>query len=154
HQSLYQLTIEEGTTFFALHRAGKLQVPEGDLARALWDVTQESCEAAGLPAYEVSNHARPGAECKHNLVYWRSGEYAGVGPGAHGRLHAGEIRRATETEKNPEKWLALVEKQGHGLTVDEPLGVIERADEFLLMGLRLTEGIDRKRFIEIAGHDF
>jgi putative oxygen-independent coproporphyrinogen III oxidase len=154
HQSLYQLTIEEGTPFFALHRAGKLHVPEGDLARALWDVTQETCEAAGLPAYEVSNHARPGAECRHNLVYWRSGEYAGVGPGAHGRLHAGQIRRATETEKNPEKWLALAEKNGHGLTVDEPLGVIERADEFLLIGLRLREGIDRKRFVEIAGHDF
>ncbi len=154
HLSLYQLTIEEGTPFFALHRAGKLVVPEGDLARALWDVTQETCEAAGLPAYEVSNHARPGAECRHNLVYWRSGEYAGVGPGAHGRLENNKIRRATETERNPEKWLQLVEAKGHGITVDEPLGAIERADEFLLMGMRLAEGIDRKRFIRLAGRDF
>lgn len=154
HQSLYQLTIEEGTPFFALYRAGKLQVPDGDLARALWDVTQETCMAAGLPAYEVSNHARPGAECRHNLVYWRSGEYAGVGPGAHGRLQNGKIRRATETEKHPERWLTLVERQGHGMTVDEPLGVIERADEFLLMGLRLAEGIDCNRFTEISGHGF
>jgi len=154
HLSLYQLTIEDGTPFAALHRAGKLVVPEGDLARALWDVTQETCNAAGLPAYEVSNHARPGAECRHNLVYWRSGEYAGVGPGAHGRLHDGARRRATETEKHPEQWLRFVEENGHGLSVNEELGATERADEFLLMGLRLAEGIDRKKFIAISGRDF
>jgi oxygen-independent coproporphyrinogen-3 oxidase len=154
HHSLYQLTIEDGTPFAALYRAGKLKVPDADTARALWDVTQETCEAAGYFAYEISNHARPGAESRHNLVYWRSGEYVGVGPGAHGRLETAEGRMATATEKHPESWLKLVERQGHGLVVDEPLGAIERADEFLLMGLRLREGIERERFRELAGRDF
>jgi oxygen-independent coproporphyrinogen-3 oxidase len=154
HLSLYQLTIEEGTPFAALYRAGKLTTPDGDTARALWDVTQEVCEAAGLPAYEVSNHARPGAESRHNLVYWRSGEYVGVGPGAHGRINTSERRVATATERHPERWLALVEEQGHGLVEDEPLGAIERADEFLLMGLRLREGIERLQFRYLAGRDF
>jgi oxygen-independent coproporphyrinogen-3 oxidase len=151
HLSLYQLTIEEGTPFAALHRAGKLKTPNGDAARALWDVTQEVCNAAGLPAYEVSNHARPGAESRHNLVYWRSGEYVGVGPGAHGRINTSDGRIATATERNPERWLAL---GGQGLVEDESLGAIERADEFLLMGLRLREGIERKRFRDLAGRDF
>jgi len=154
HHSLYQLTIEEDTPFAALYRAGKLKVPDADLGRALWDVTQETCEAAGYFAYEISNHARPGAESRHNLVYWRSGEYVGVGPGAHGRIETAEGRMATATEKHPERWLALVEQQGHGLIVDEPLGAIERADEFLLMGLRLREGIERERFRKLAGRDF
>jgi putative oxygen-independent coproporphyrinogen III oxidase len=154
HHSLYQLTIEEGTPFAALHRVGKLKTPDDDMARALWDVTQETCETAGFPAYEISNHARRGAESRHNLVYWRSGEYAGVGPGAHGRIHAAEGRTATATERHPERWLALVESQGHGLVVDEPLGAIERADEFLLMGLRLREGIERAQFRRLAGRDF
>ena len=154
HHSLYQLTIEDGTPFAALHRAGKLKVPDGDLARDLWDVTQETCEAAGFSAYEISNHARPGAESRHNLVYWRSGEYAGVGPGAHGRLNAQGGRIATATERHPEKWLARVEAEGHGLVEDERLGAIERADEFLLMGLRLREGIERERFRFLSGRDF
>jgi putative oxygen-independent coproporphyrinogen III oxidase len=154
HHSLYQLTIEEGTPFFALHRAGKLKVPDSDLARELWDVTQETCEAAGFSAYEISNHARPGAESRHNLVYWRSGEYAGVGPGAHGRLNATGGRIATSTERHPERWLMRVEAEGHGLIEDERLGAIERADEFLLMGLRLREGIERARFRQLAGRDF
>jgi len=154
HHSLYQLTIEEDTPFAALYRAGKLKVPDADLGRALWDMTQETCEAAGYFAYEISNHARPGAESRHNLVYWRSGEYVGVGPGAHGRIETAEGRMATATEKHPERWLALVEQQGHGLIVDEPLGAIERADEFLLMGLRLREGIERERFRKLAGRDF
>src|SRR5690242_5289525 len=105
HLSLYQLTIEEGTPFFGLHRAGKLQTPDEGLARALYDVTQEVCDRHGLPAYEISNHARPGAECRHNLVYWRGEEYAGIGPGAHGRLDLGGVRHATATEKRPETWL-------------------------------------------------
>ena len=154
HLSLYQLTIEEGTPFAALHRAGKLKVPDTDLARELWDVTQETCDAAGISAYEISNHARPGAESRHNLVYWRSGEYAGVGPGAHGRIDTDQGRLATATERHPERWIALVEDRGHGLVVDEPLGAIERADEFLLMGLRLREGIERNRFRHLAGRDF
>ena len=154
HLSLYQLTIEEGTPFAALHRAGKLKVPDTDLARELWDVTQETCDAAGISAYEISNHARPGAESRHNLVYWRSGEYVGVGPGAHGRIDTDEGRMATATERHPERWLTLVEDRGHGLVVDEPLGAIERADEFLLMGLRLREGIERNRFRHLAGRDF
>jgi putative oxygen-independent coproporphyrinogen III oxidase len=154
HLSLYQLTIEEGTPFAALHRAGKLKVPSADQARDLWDVTQETCDAAGLSAYEISNHARPGAESRHNLVYWRSGEYVGVGPGAHGRIDTDQGRMATATERHPERWLALVEDRGHGLVVDEPLGAIERADEFLLMGLRLREGIECNRFRHLAGRDF
>ncbi len=151
HLSLYQLTIEPDTPFEGLHAAGKLAIPDADLARALYDVTQEVCGAAGLPAYEISNHARPGAECRHNLVYWRYREYAGIGPGAHGRLDIDGRRRATATEKRPEAWLERVERDGHGIVVDEPLSNSEAADEFLLMGLRLAEGIDLKRFAEFAG---
>jgi oxygen-independent coproporphyrinogen-3 oxidase len=151
HLSLYQLTIEPETPFAALHAAGKLAVPDGDLARTLYDVTQEVCAASGLPAYEISNHARLGGECRHNLVYWRYHEYAGIGPGAHGRLDIDGIRRATATEKRPEAWLARVEAEGHGLATDEPLSRIEAADEFLLMGLRLAEGIDLARFAALSG---
>jgi putative oxygen-independent coproporphyrinogen III oxidase len=154
HLSLYQLTIEEGTPFEMLFRAGKLQVPDEDVARALWDVTQETTREAGLPAYEISNHARPGAESRHNLVYWRYGEYAGIGPGAHGRLDTPEGRRATAVERGPEAWLNLVEAQGHGIIVDEGLSRMEQSDEYLLMGLRLAEGIDRHRFARLSGRDF
>jgi coproporphyrinogen III oxidase-like Fe-S oxidoreductase len=126
-------------------------VPDPDHARDLYDVTQEVCGAAGLPGYEISNHARPDAECRHNLVYWRYHEYAGIGPGAHGRLDIDGTRRATATEKRPEAWLAKVETQGHGLITDEPLSRSEAADEFLLMGLRLAEGIDLRRFATLAG---
>jgi oxygen-independent coproporphyrinogen-3 oxidase len=151
HLSLYQLTIEPGTPFFGLHKAGKLIVPDDDLGRDLYDLTQQVCTEAGLPAYEVSNHARPGAECRHNLVYWRGHEYAGVGPGAHGRLNIDGRRYATETEKKPEAWLERVAAHGHGLTVDEKLQPGEIADEFLLMGLRLAEGIDPQRFTALSG---
>jgi putative oxygen-independent coproporphyrinogen III oxidase len=151
HLSLYQLTIEPQTPFAALFAGGKLAVPDDDLARDLYDVTQEVCAGAGLPAYEVSNHARPGAECRHNLVYWRCHEYAGIGPGAHGRLFVNGVRRATATERQPEAWLGLVESRGHGLVTDEPLSEGEQADEFLLMGLRLAEGIDVARFEAVAG---
>jgi putative oxygen-independent coproporphyrinogen III oxidase len=151
HLSLYQLTIEADTPFAALHKAGKLVVPGEDAARALYDTTQEICARAGLPAYEVSNHAQPGAECRHNLVYWRGHEYAGVGPGAHGRLDIDGRRYATATEKRPEAWLMRVESLGHGLVTDEPLSREERADEFLLMGLRLAEGIDPRRYEALAG---
>jgi putative oxygen-independent coproporphyrinogen III oxidase len=151
HLSLYQLTIEEGTPFFGLHAAGKLKTPDEATARALYDVTQEVCARHGLPAYEISNHARPGAECRHNLVYWRGDEYAGIGPGAHGRLDINGLRHATATEKRPEAWLMRVEANGHGLVIDDVLSSAERADEFLLMGLRLAEGIDPRRYAALAG---
>ena len=151
HLSLYQLTIEDETPFAALHAAGKLITPDEDASRALYDMTQEVCSTHGLPAYEISNHARPGAECRHNLLYWRAGEYAGIGPGAHGRLDIDGTRHATATERRPESWLMRVEGSGHGVITDEPLMRIERADEFLLMGLRLAEGIDPARFEAVSG---
>jgi oxygen-independent coproporphyrinogen-3 oxidase len=151
HLSLYQLTIEEGTPFFGLHQAGKLKTPDEAVARALYDVTQETCERLGLPAYEISNHARRGAECRHNLVYWRGEEYAGIGPGAHGRLDIDGVRHATATEKRPEAWLMRVEATGHGIVTDDRLNSEERADEFLLMGLRLAEGIDPRRYAAFSG---
>jgi oxygen-independent coproporphyrinogen-3 oxidase len=151
HLSLYQLTIEPETPFATLHAGGKLVLPDDDLGRDLYDLTLDHCASAGLPAYEVSNHARPGAECRHNLVYWRYGEYAGIGPGAHGRLVVDGARRATATEKRPEAWLMRVEALGHGLTTDDLLSRDEQADEFLLMGLRLTEGIDPARYAALAG---
>jgi putative oxygen-independent coproporphyrinogen III oxidase len=151
HLSLYQLTIEQDTPFFALHKAGRLVVPNEDTARALYDTTQEICAGAGLPAYEVSNHARPGAECRHNLVYWRGHEYAGIGPGAHGRLDIDGERYATATERRPEAWLMRVESLGHGLVTDEVVTHEEMADEFLLMGLRLAEGVDPARYARLAG---
>jgi len=151
HLSLYQLTIEPDTPFATLHAAGKLATPDDDTARALYDATQDVCDAHGLPAYEISNHARPGGQCRHNLVYWRYGEYAGIGPGAHGRLDVNGRRYATAAEKNPEQWLALVEARGHGLTVDETLTRTEQADELLLMGLRLAEGIELARYAAVAG---
>ncbi len=152
HLSLYQLTIEPDTPYFGLHKTGKLITPDEDLARDFYDLTQEICANAGLPGYEVSNHARPGAECRHNLVYWRGYDYVGVGPGAHGRLTIDGRRYATETEKHPEAWLTRVERKGHGLVVDESLTATEQADEYLLMGLRLAEGIDAQRFAILAGH--
>jgi putative oxygen-independent coproporphyrinogen III oxidase len=151
HLSLYQLTIEADTPFFALHQSGKLTVPDDDTARELYDLTQEICDASGLYAYEISNHARIGAECRHNLVYWRGDEYAGIGPGAHGRIEENGRRIATATERRPESWLMRVEGIGHGLVVDEVLTREERADEYLLMGLRLAEGIDPRRYEMLAG---
>jgi len=153
HLSLYQLTIEPDTPFAGLHAAGKLSVPDDDLARDLYDLTQVICADAGLPAYEISNHARPGAECRHNLIYWRGHEYAGIGPGAHGRLNLDGRRVATETEKRPESWLMRVEATGSGLTVDEKLSAGETADEFLLMGLRLAEGIEPARYLALCGRE-
>ncbi len=151
HLSLYQLTIEPETPFFGLHAAGKLKTPDEATARALYDVTQEVCAQHGLPSYEISNHARAGAECKHNLVYWRGEEYAGIGPGAHGRLDLDGVRHAVATEKRPEAWLMRVEANGHGVITDDRLNGEERADEFLLMGLRLAEGIDPERYAYLSG---
>ena len=151
HISLYQLTIEPDTMFERLYSAGKLKIPNADLGRAFWDVTQELTAMASLPAYEVSNHARRGAESRHNLIYWRYGEYAGVGPGAHGRLVTPKGRRAQATERHPEMWLTVVEADGQALVEDELLSSEEQGDEFLLMGLRLTEGIEPARFEAVAG---
>jgi putative oxygen-independent coproporphyrinogen III oxidase len=151
HLSLYQLTIEPETPFHTLHANGKISVPDEDSARTLYDTTQEVCDAAGLPAYEISNHARSGAECRHNLVYWRAHEYAGIGPGAHGRLDIDGERHATVTERRPEAWLMRVESLGHGVVGDDTLLRSQMADEFLLMGLRLAEGIDPARYERLAG---
>ncbi|EIZ85088.1 oxygen-independent coproporphyrinogen III oxidase [Methylobacterium sp. GXF4] len=151
HLSLYQLTIEPGTPFHGLAAAGKLVTPDDETGRVLYDVTQEVCDQAGLPAYEISNHARPGAESRHNLLYWRYGEYAGIGPGAHGRLVAPAGRIGTVTERGPEEWLARVERDGHGIVETETLQAADQADEFLVMGLRLAEGIDPERYAALKG---
>jgi putative oxygen-independent coproporphyrinogen III oxidase len=152
HLSLYQLTIEEGTRFHDLHAAGKFVIPDPDAAADLYDLTQKVTAAHGLPAYEISNHARPGCESRHNLTYWRYGEYVGVGPGAHGRFVEDGRRVVTFTEKFPEAWLKLVESKGHGLAGGEILTRSEEADEFLMMGLRLVEGIDLTRYEALSGH--
>jgi oxygen-independent coproporphyrinogen-3 oxidase len=151
HLSLYQLTIEPDTPFAALYQAGKLAVPDEDRAADLYQATQAVCDAAGMPAYEISNHAVPGADCRHTLVYWRYGEYAGIGAGAHGRLKLDDGRHALADERRPEAWLEKVECWGDGLVVDEVLSQEEEGDEMLLMGLRLAEGIDVNRYRAIAG---
>lgn len=151
HLSLYQLTIEPDTMFERLYRAGKLSIPDHEAGAALYEITQEITAKHGLPVYEISNHARPGAECRHNLVYWRYGEYAGVGPGAHGRLVTEDGRMAQSTEKAPEVWLERVEAEGQALVEDETLNAEAQGDEYLLMGLRLVEGIDPAKFAALAG---
>jgi putative oxygen-independent coproporphyrinogen III oxidase len=152
HLSLYQLTIEPDTVYERLVAAGKLVPMPDDDARILFDITREVCGKRGLPAYEISNHARPGAESRHNLVYWRYGEYAGVGPGAHSRLIDGAGgRRAIAAERHPETWLAAVETRGYGIVEDEVLSAEEQGDEYLLMALRLQEGIDLARFEALRG---
>lgn len=153
HLSLYQLTIEEGTPFYGLHKAGKLVVPDGEQSAMLYEATQEITEREGMPAYEVSNHARPGSESRHNLTYWRYGDYVGIGPGAHGRLTTGGAKIATATERRPEGWLELVEAEGHGMVDQELLEREAQADELLLMGLRLKEGIDLVRWQALSGRD-
>jgi putative oxygen-independent coproporphyrinogen III oxidase len=142
HLSLYQLTIEPETPYALLHRNGSLQIPDDDLAAGLYETTQELTEAAGVPAYEISNHARPGAESRHNLIYWRYGDYAGVGPGAHGRVNLHGSRTATVAIKLPERWHDTVSKNGHGFSDLTPIGDDDAAREHLLMNLRLAEGLD------------
>ena len=151
HMSLYQLTIEPGTRYFDLFNAGKLKMPDEDLAADFYELTQELMNAAGLPAYEISNHARPGQESTHNLIYWRYGEYAGIGPGAHGRLLLDNQRHATATEKLPFDWQKRVLTAGHGLVTDDVLTWEEEGDELLVMGLRLREGIDPRRYTQLSG---
>ena len=147
HLSLYQLTIEPGTRFATLAAKGDLTIPDGDTAADLFDATQAMTRAVGLPRYEVSNHARAGQESRHNLAYWRYADYAGVGPGAHGR----RLGQATERHKKPENFIAAVERNGHGLKVESDLPAHERATEAMLMGLRLTEGIDIARIEARSG---
>ena len=142
HLSLYQLTIEPATPFEALHRQGRLVLPDADTATALYEATEAECARAGLLAYEISNYARPGEESRHNLAYWRYRDYAGIGPGAHGRITVDGALRATRRHRAPEPWAERVEQSGHGMTSDEPIAKAERAREALLMGLRLAEGID------------
>ena len=142
HLSLYQLTVEPATPFATLARTGALIVPDEECAAALYELTQAMTEAAGRPAYEISNHARPGAECRHNLIYWRYGAYAGVGPGAHGRLDLGGRRVATACERLPERWREQVEGKGHGVCDIGEIAPADAAHEHLLMALRLAEGLD------------
>lgn len=142
HLSLYQLTIEPETPYALLHKNGQLRIPDEDIAAGLYETTQELTAMAGVPAYEISNHARPGAESRHNLIYWRYGDYAGVGPGAHGRLDLGGARTATAAIKLPERWRDTVLKNGHGFTELTPVSGDEAAREHLLMNLRLGEGVD------------
>lgn len=152
HLSLYQLTIEEGTAFGALHERGRLRgLPDDDRAANMWEITQDLCAKAGFPAYEISNHARPGAESRHNLVYWRGGDWLGIGPGAHGRLTIAGRRLATDTLRAPEAWLRAVEQQGSGEVPRVEIPREEQALEYLMMALRLTEGVDMKRFHALSG---
>lgn len=151
HISLYQLTIEEGTVFHGAWRRGELVLPEEDAAAALYEETAARLGAAGLPAYEISNHARPGGECRHNLTYWRYGDYAGIGPGAHGRLTWDGAKHATRQHRAPEAWLELVERQGHGWRQVEAIDREQRLAEMVMMGLRLSEGIAHGAFIAELG---
>lgn len=146
HLSLYQLTIEDGTAFGDRLRRGRLPgLPDDDLAAEMYLLTQDICAAAGLPAYEISNHARPGFEGRHNLIYWRQGDYVGVGPGAHGRFTREGRRLATETPLQPGAWLEAVETRGSGETLRAEIGPEEQAGDYLMMSLRLAEGCDLGR---------
>ena len=155
HLSLYQLTIEPGTAFGDRFARGRLSgLIDDDLGAEMYDLTQELCMANGLPAYEVSNHASDMAQSRHNLIYWRGGDYAGIGPGAHGRLTLGGIRHATETELSPIGWLDRLTRDGTGESQRSVLSLREQAEEYAMMALRLTEGLDRQRFSRMNGSDF
>ncbi len=165
HLSLYQLTIEPGTAFGRRARAGRLEgLPGEDAAARMYLLTRELCDAAGLPAYEISNHAARGQESRHNMLYWQLGDYLGIGPGAHGRLHVDNRRFATEEIRQPEKWLSRVRQAGSGEAIRQPIEPKDSALEYLLMGLRTRQGVslarletldpgllDRKRLSELTG---
>jgi oxygen-independent coproporphyrinogen-3 oxidase len=153
HLSLYQLTIERGTRFFTDHARGLFALPAEEQAAEMFELTQRRLAEAGLPAYEISNHARPGAACRHNLIYWRYQDYVGVGPGAHGRFAVGEAKRATRRASGPEAWLEAVERAGHGTVETTDVTGRDRVEEALMMGLRLADGIDRTLFAAVAGAD-
>jgi len=153
HLSLYQLTIERGTRFFTDHARGAFALPDEEHAAELFEMTQERLATAGLPAYEISNHARPGAACRHNLIYWRYQDYVGIGPGAHGRFTEGNGKRATRRASGPEAWLKAVESKGHGTVEAVHVEGRDLVEEALIVGLRLTEGIDRAGFACVTGVD-
>ena len=151
HLSLYQLTIEEGTAFAKLYERGAFKLPDEDDAAALYTLTGEICAEHNMRAYEVSNYAAPDAECRHNLVYWRYGDYVGVGPGAHGRITTSDGRIATAGFKAPGAWLSSVEAKGHGLETRDNVSAVEQGDEMMLTGLRLSEGVSLSRFERLSG---
>ena len=151
--SLYQLTFEPGTVFEARRKRGEMRAPGDDATGALYEIAQEMTDAAGLPAYEISNHARPGKPCRHNLVYWRYGDYAGIGPGAHGRITLGGKKFASTRLRAPERWLDEVRRNGHGTASREEIEPEARLTEMLLMGLRLVEGVSRARFRAETGRE-
>ena len=153
HLSLYQLTIESGTAFATLAGRGELALPDEESTAALFEMTQERLAAGGLPAYEISNHARTGSECRHNLAYWRYEDYVGIGPGAHGRLSRAGAKYATRQYRLPEKWLATVETEGTGLEETAAIDRETATEEMLMMGLRLVEGISRERLKQVSGRD-
>ena len=148
HLSLYQLTIEQGTPFYVQYQRGEFRIPDQELAADLYDITQDTLEARGLPAYEVSNHAKEGEASRHNLIYWRYGDYAGIGPGAHGRLTLPSGKIATRAHRAPDIWLQQVAEQGHGWHTPEPINRTQRTLEALMMGLRLHEGVPFARLRE------
>ncbi len=154
HLSLYQLTIEKGTPFYAEAKSGTLMLPDEEVSSMLFQITQDICEQKGLLSYEISNHARPGQECIHNLTYWTGGDYIGVGPGAHGRITIGNETYETEQAPGPETWFAAVRKKGHATRKYKKINLNARIDEILLMGLRLTNGISREHFIKRTGVEF
>ncbi|MBL0897090.1 MAG: coproporphyrinogen III oxidase [Reyranella sp.] len=153
HLSLYQLTIERGTGFFTQHARGAFALPLEDDSAAMFEHTQARLASAGLPAYEISNHARPGAACRHNLIYWRYQDYVGIGPGAHGRFATGAAKTATRRASGPEAWLGAVERDGHGTAETSLIEGQDLVDEALMMGLRLADGIDRATFASVTGVD-
>jgi oxygen-independent coproporphyrinogen-3 oxidase len=155
HLSLYQLTIEPGTAFGDRHARGRLPgLVDDDMGAAFYDLTQDMCAGHGLPGYEVSNHAHDMAQSRHNLIYWRGGDYAGIGPGAHGRLTIQGVRYATETALSPSLWLDAVAQKGSGETLRTALSAREHAEEYAMMALRLAEGMDRARYRRLNGSDF
>lgn len=153
HLSLYQLTIERGTRFFTDHARGTFVLPDEEASAAMFEHTQARLEQAGLPAYEISNHARPGAACRHNLIYWRYQDYVGIGPGAHGRFAVGATKKATRRSSGPEAWLESVERTGHGTAETSTVEGQDLVEEALMMGLRLADGIDRATFASVTGVD-
>ncbi len=152
HLSLYQLTVEDGTRFGDLYKRGRLRgLPSPDLGADLYDATQELCEEAGLPAYETSNHARSGAASRHNMIYWQAGDYLGIGPGAHGRVPGDRGRHATEDLSSPATWLDAVERTGSGLKLEKRLTAQDQVDEYLMMGLRIEQGVSLGRIEGMGG---
>ena len=151
HISLYQLTLEKGTPFYGAAQRGAFALPDEDGAAELFEATQDICAAAGLPGYEISNHARAGEECRHNLTYWESGDYVGIGPGAHGRLTLHDTVWATAQQRTPDSWLAAAEARGHATQSRVAVPASERVMEVLMMGLRLARGLGRENFARRTG---